>query len=122
MWLFLVKEEYPARHRSKTTGKSGKPDVMPGCPTVPKPSVLPAPAPAENTRASRRPNSGPTLYRNLHFQTHSVAGAARMLSRCGPTMKRTYEQMKARASKTPNAAPCFISDQPSFLTSRDSGF
>jgi hypothetical protein len=37
-------------------------------------------------------------------------------------MKRTYEQMKARASKTPNATPCFISDHPSFLTSRDSGF
>src|ERR1019366_839758 len=30
--------------------------------------------------------------------------------------------MKATASKIPNTTPCFISDQPKLLTSRDSGF
>src|ERR1700687_2397734 len=28
---FLVKEECSASHHNKTTAKSGKPDVMPGC-------------------------------------------------------------------------------------------
>jgi len=33
-----------------------------------------------------------------------------------------YQYEKATASNTPNATPCFISDQPSLLTSRGSAF